>query len=424
MTSPDAFFPRPTPSTLGDREVPLEGTHLWGKRVALLISGSIAAYRSPDIARALRRQGADVVAFASDEALRYVTRDVLAWSTTNPVITELTPAAEHLSDDRPFAAYVLAPATYNTLNKFRQGIADTVLTSTLASALGRSLDPHRPENRPKILVAPCMHGSLHTPILEETIGKLKSWGVHVIPPRDGYGKHNLPDPVAIAVETCRAVSPSPVRNQKILVTGGPTPVPIDNVRRLTNKFTGRLGMAIAEELFRRGADVHLIHGQGTTTPPSWLPHEVVPTYDAYRDRIHSRLAETPHGAAIFSAAVADYAPETVHPGKIPSGGALQAIALKPTEKVIAQVRKNHPQLVMVTFKYQERVTHGELLGIARDRLVQGYEAVIANRGEDVGPDGEQVAYLVTQTGVSEGLVGKPGIARAIADYLETRLPDC
>ncbi|MEM9770078.1 MAG: phosphopantothenoylcysteine decarboxylase, partial [Cyanobacteria bacterium P01_D01_bin.73] len=326
MTS-NAPIPRPTPSTLGDREVPLEGTHLQGKRVALLISGSIAAYRSPDIARALRRQGADVVAFASDEALRYVTRDVLGWSTTNPVITELTPAAEHLSDDRPFAAYVLAPATYNTLNKFRHGIADTVLSSALASALGRSwqrsLDPNFPEaERPKILVAPCMHGSLHTPILDETLAALQSWGVRIIPPRDAYGKHNLPDPVAIAAETCRAVSQSPLRHKKILVTGGPTPVPIDNVRHLTNKFTGRLGMAIAEELYRRGADAHLIHGQGTTTPPRWLPHAIVPTYDAYRNAIHTRLAETPYHAGIFSAAVADYASETVHPGKLPSGSAL------------------------------------------------------------------------------------------------------
>lgn len=421
MTAPNAPLPHPTPSTLGDREVPWEGTYLQGKRVALLISGSIAAYRSPDIARALRRQGADVVAFVSDEALRYVTRDVLAWSTVNPVITQLTPAAEHLSDDRPFAAYILAPATYNTLNKFRQGIADTVLTSTLASALGRSLNPHLPEaQRPKLLVAPCMHGSLHTPILDETILQLQSWGVRVIPPRDAYGKHNLPDPVAIAVETCRAVSQSPLRHQKILITGGPTPVPIDSVRRLTNKFTGRLGMAIAGELYRRGADTHLIHGQGTVTPPSWLPHEIVPTYNVYRDRIHTRLADTPHTAAIFSAAVADYAPETVHPGKIPSG-ILDSIPLQPTSKVIAQVRHNHPQLPMVTFKYQERVSHDKLMQIAGDRLNEGYEAVVANRGEDQGPNGEQVAYLVTREGTSDPLIGKPGIARAIANYLETTL---
>ncbi|MEM9244703.1 MAG: phosphopantothenoylcysteine decarboxylase, partial [Cyanobacteria bacterium P01_F01_bin.153] len=194
----------------------------------------------------------------------------------------------------------------------------------------------------------------------------------------------------------------------------------DNVRHLTNKFTGRLGMAIAEELYRRGADVHLIHGQGTTTPPSWLPHEIVPTYDAYRHAIHTRLAETPYHAGIFSAAVADYAPETAHPGKLPSGDVLD-MALKPTEKVIAQVRQNQPLLTMVTFKYQEQVSHEELMDIARDRLTQGYEAVIANRGEDQGPNGEQIAYLVTNAGASAGLIGKTGIARAIADHLETTL---
>ncbi|MGD1850283.1 MAG: phosphopantothenoylcysteine decarboxylase, partial [Cyanophyceae cyanobacterium] len=253
---------------------------------------------------------------------------------------------------------------------------------------------------------------------DETLAALQSWGVQIILPRDAYGKHNLPDPVAIAVETCRAVSQSPLRSKTILVTGGPTPVPIDNVRRLTNKFTGRLGMAIAEELYRRGADTHLIHGQGTTTPPSWLPHEIVPTYDAYRNAVHTRLSETPHHAGIFSAAVADYAPETAHPGKIPSGGPLD-IALKPTEKVIAQVRQSHPQLTMVTFKYQEQVIHEKLMDTARDRLTQGYEAVIANRGEDQGPNGEQVAYFVTKAGASAGLVGKPEIGGAIADYLET-----
>ena len=154
--------------------------------------------------------------------------------------------------------------------------------------------------------------------------------------------------------------------------------------------------------------------------PSWLPHEIVPTYNVYRDRIHTRLADTSHTAAIFSAAVADYAPETVHPGKIPSG-ILDSIPLQPTSKVIAQVRHNHPQLPMVTFKYQERVSHDKLMQIAGDRLNEGYEAVVANRGEDQGPNGEQVAYLVTREGTSDPLIGKPGIARAIANYLETTL---
>jgi phosphopantothenoylcysteine decarboxylase / phosphopantothenate---cysteine ligase len=116
-------FQPPPESELGDRQVDLESTHLQNKRIALLITGSIAAIKAPLIARTLRRQGADVVAFVSQEALRYTTIEALEWSTVNPVITKLTAAAEHLSDDRPFAAYVVAPATYNTINKMRLGIA-------------------------------------------------------------------------------------------------------------------------------------------------------------------------------------------------------------------------------------------------------------------------------------------------------------
>ncbi len=122
---------------LGDHDVPLSGEHLKGKRIALMITGSIASMKAPTIARSLRRYGADVQVYASEEGLRYTTLEALEWSTMNPVVTRLTSAAEHLSDEKPFDVYLLAPATYNTINKFRYGIADGVITTTLASALGR-----------------------------------------------------------------------------------------------------------------------------------------------------------------------------------------------------------------------------------------------------------------------------------------------
>ena len=119
----DWDFQPPPESELGDRDLALESTHLKHKRIALLVTGSIAAMKAPLIARTLRRQGAEVVAFASPEALRYTTIDALEWSTTNRVVTKLTANAEHLSDRNPFAAYVVAPATYNTINKMSLGIA-------------------------------------------------------------------------------------------------------------------------------------------------------------------------------------------------------------------------------------------------------------------------------------------------------------
>ncbi|MEL0084175.1 MAG: flavoprotein, partial [Gammaproteobacteria bacterium] len=126
----------PTPSDLGDREVPLLSNALTGREVALLVSGSIAAFKAPLIARLLRRHGADVTAYASASALNYVTAEALAWSCDRPVVTQLSAAAEHLSDTRPFDVYLLAPATYNTINKLAAGVADTLITSTLASSLG------------------------------------------------------------------------------------------------------------------------------------------------------------------------------------------------------------------------------------------------------------------------------------------------
>lgn len=402
----------PPPSPLGDREVPREGEQLAGKRIALMVTGGIAAMKTPLLARALRRRGAVVVAFLSEEGRRYVTEETLEWSTVRKVVTRLTPAAEHLSDEAPFDAYLVAPATYNTLNKMAAGIADSVVTSSVASALGRLA-----RGRTKVLVAPTMHGSLHNPILTDSLRRLRELGVRIVPPRPGYGKHNLPDEEVLVAEVSRAVSDSPLRGRRVLVTGGPTPVHVDNVRLLTNRFRGTLGARIAEELHLRGAETWLILGGGAHRPPAWVPHEIVPTYDDYRRRVLEALGEREHEAGIFSAAVADYRPKEVLPGKTPSGGALRKIELVPTPKVIREVRERFPRLHMVTFKYEEGVSHEDLVAIARRRLGEGYEAVVANRGEELGPD-EQVAHLVTPEGEPRRMVTKPGIAGALADYLE------
>ncbi len=408
-------FSPPPESEIADRQVALESTHLQGKRIGLLITGSIAAMKAPLIARSLRRQGADVVAFASAEALRYTTIEALEWSTTNAVITKLTPAAEHLSDENPFAAYVVAPATYNTINKISCGIADGVITSTVASALGRM-----ERGTTQVLIAPTMHGSLHNSILTASLQKLQTMGVTIIPPTVAYGKNLLPLESTITAEVIRSVSKSNLKDIPILVTGGTTPVPIDNVRRITNRFTGKLGGYIAEELYFRGAAVKLICGQGGYTPPEYLPHEKISTYSEYKTTVIRELGSNNYKYGIFSAAVADYKPDTVFSGKIPSGGALQSLNLFPTAKVIAEVRDKFPDLYMVTFKYQENIDHEELMEIAHNRLAKGYEMVVANRGEEKVDKGEQIAYLITKEKSEIKVVGKRNIAIAIADFLETK----
>ena len=403
-------FQPPPESELGDRQVALESTHLQHKRIALLVTGSIAAMKAPLIARTLRRQGAEVVAFVSQEALRYTTIDALEWSTTNAVVTKLTANAEHLSDRDPFAAYVVAPATYNTINKMSLGIGDGTISAALGSAIGRM-----ERGKSQIIVVPTMHGSLHNSILTQSLHKLEQMGVTIIPPKIANGKNNLPEEKAIAAAVCRAVSTSSLKDIPILVTGGPTPVPIDNIRRLTNRFTGKLGTCIVEELYLRGANVKLIHGQGSYTPPSYLPHKIVATYDEYFTEVVAQLQQQ-YRFGIFSAAVADYQPTRVFPGKIPSGGALQQIDLTATKKVIEEVRAKFPSLGTIAFKYQENISHEELIDIAKAKLQQGHRMVVANRGEE--DLGVQVAYLVTKEQPPQKVAGKSQIAMAIADYLE------
>jgi phosphopantothenoylcysteine decarboxylase/phosphopantothenate--cysteine ligase len=195
----DAFdFPPPTPSDLGDHEVPRDGDRLEGVRVALLVTGGIAAFRAPILARALRRQGATVTAFATTEALRYVAREALAWACDRPVVVELTADAEHLSDSAPFDLYLVAPATYSVIGKCAHGIADTPVTATLASAIGRMERGHA-----AVVLAPTMHGSMHTSILVSNLRTLASVGCTIVPPRDAYGKHNLPEE-PVLVDACAA----------------------------------------------------------------------------------------------------------------------------------------------------------------------------------------------------------------------------
>ncbi len=406
----DCSPPRSEP--IGDHAVPLRSRHLEGRRIALLVSGGIAALRSPDLARALRRRGAEVTAFCSEDALLYVGQQALEWATCRPVIRQLSWRAEHLSDSHPFDAWLLAPATYNTIGKLASGVADTVITSALGSALGRLA-----RGQTKVLLAPTMHGTLHNAILESNCRRLAEVGVELVPPRDAYGKHNLPEAELLVAWVCRSLSQSPLRGRRVLVTGGPTPVPIDGVRRIVNRFSGRLATAISEELVLRGASVTLLLGEGSQLPPAWLPYTPVADFDTYQRSVLAAVAEG-LDAGVFSAGVADYRPKQTQPGKIASGKANLNLNLEPTAKVIDQVRTADPELPIVSFKYLEGVSDEALLAVANSRLAVS-SLVVANRGEEVHGTA-QAAWLVSRQG-QERLEGKARIATGIAEHLE-RLP--
>lgn len=409
MSLYDWDFGAPTPSGMGDHDVPRASDRLAGRRVALLVTGGIAAMKAPEIARGLRRHGAQVVAFASPDALLYVARAALEWATLGPVVTELTWVAEHLSDAAPFDAYLVAPATHSTIAKMAHGIGDTVVTSALISALGRM-----EQGRAQVLVAPTMHGTMHNAQLVDNARRLAGQGVRFVTPRDAYGKHNLPEAERLCIAVGRALSRSPLRGRSAMVTAGPTPVPIDGVRRIVNRFRGRLGAQVAEELVWRGADAELILGDGAWRPRAPIPVTVVRTYDDYRDTVVAR-ARAGVWAGVFSAGVADYRPRQAVSGKIASGQASLTLELEPTEKVIDLACAAGPSMHCVAFKYLEQVSEAELVRVAAQRLGRA-GLVVATRGEDTRGT-EQTALMVRADGTTP-IPGKAAIAGAIADHLE------
>src|SRR6059036_4087669 len=246
------------------------GTQLSGKKIALLISSSVAAIKSPEIARELMRHGADVYAVISPATEKLVGADLLEWATGNPVVTKLTGQLEHitLAGNSPGKVdlVLVAPATANTIGKMASGIDDTPVTTVAATAIGSKLP---------VLIAPAMHEPLYDhPIAQENIARLKRMGVEFVEPEIVEGKAKIASTAKIVQAVITRLS-SQLSSQKrdleghrVLVTAGPTIEHIDPVRVITNRSSGKMGVAIAEEAWSRGAETTLILGPGSVLPPA------------------------------------------------------------------------------------------------------------------------------------------------------------
>lgn len=414
---PAWFCQPPAQSQLGDHSVIQLGDYLKEKSVAVLITGSVAAMKAPLLVRLLRKYGARVTVFASPSALNFVGEDSLSWAANRPLVKELSPKSEHLNGSKPFDCYLLAPASYNSINKLAAGVADTLVTTTLASAMG-----FLAQKQTTILVAPAMHGSMHNPLLSENLIKLYKLGVRFIKPRQAFGKNNLASLDYIVAAVCRAVSSSPVKGKRILVTGGATPVKIDSIRRLTNCFSGKLGIEIASRLFLKGADVILLQSAMGIRPPAWLPHRLYDDFDQYADFVleetSSQKAGGPALYGVFSAAVADYKSKSPHEGKVASGYSNLQIELVATPKVIDGVSKVSDTKI-ISFKYEHDADVSELSEIAAKRLDNGSIAVVGNSGKTMAE--QHCAYLFTKKGDPVVCKGKDKIAGAISTFIENDL---
>ncbi len=389
---------------MAEHDVRKLGNNLDRSSIAVLVSGGIAAYKVLSLIRLLRQYGADVRVYATPAALDYVTKRSLEWCSGNPVITELSHRSEHLFS---YDAYLLAPGTHNTISKFAVGIGDNAVSTTLISALGRL-----EKKDSVILMAPAMHTSMMNSVYHENIRKLLRKGVCLIEPHIDMGKAKLPDIKTIAARTIRHMSKSSLKGCTVLVTAGPIPGWIDNVRMLTNRFSGRTGIKIADEAYLRGADVTLVLGKTELQPPGYLNTIKVQDIDQYRKAVLNKGFDI----GIYTAAVADYIPKTTRKGKIPSDAGLTSISLKTTPKIIQEIRETHPSQFMVAFKYQEGLSVDELLKIARQKA-ETYDLVIANRGEDIHGSVHRSFFVKDQKVIAEPSE-KQAMAETLMDFLE------
>jgi len=394
-------------------------------RVLLGICGGIAAYKSAELVRLYRQRGDEVQVVLTRAAHAFVTPLTLATLSGQPVLEELFSAAsasiEHIAVAQAAEVVVVAPATAHTLARMALGLADDSLTTLLLATPA------------PVVVAPAMNVQMwRHAATQEHLETLRARGVVVVPPGEGYlacgmvGEGRMAEPEAILQASLTAASASSPRrdwaNEVVLVTAGPTREALDPVRYLSNRSSGRMGYALAEAARRRGATVHLISGPTALPAPAGVERtEVVSAAEMAAAAACAFPACT---VAFLAAAVADYRPAKVSPGKIKKSVGPAALELEPTPDILASLGRQKARQLLVGFAAETDA--GQALAHARAKL-QGKNAdlVVLNdvsRG-DIGFDvADNAVTLVTPQG-EESLARAPKtvIADLILDAV-LRLP--
>jgi phosphopantothenoylcysteine decarboxylase/phosphopantothenate--cysteine ligase len=396
---------------------------LEGKRIALCVTGSVAAVESVALARKLMRHGAEVFPVMSQMAQKIIHPYLLEWATGNPTIVELTGQIEHITLAGKHEGHVdlvlIAPATANTIGKIAVGIDDTPVTTTASSAIGAGIP---------VIVVPAMHESMYNhPAVIENIEKLRTMGVGVVSPRLEEAKAKIPDVDVIVEHVIAELGSKDLRGKRFVVTAGPTRGWIDRVRFITNPSTGKMGIAVAQELTARGGSVTLILGPTAEREPALVDVIHVNTADEMLDAVLQALNEKKADSLVAAAAVSDYIPAKVTESKIPSGKESLTLDLVPTRKIIDEARKKHKTLFIVGFKVESGLTEKELEKRARIKIDSGIcDLVVANdeqkKGAAFGSDTNEVLIVGPKDFVEAvPLASKREVARRIVNIIVKRM---
>lgn len=382
---------------------------LKGKTIVLGITGSIAAVRCVELARELRRHGADVHAVMTEEAQRIIHAEAMRYATGNDVVTGITGDVEHVEFcgiGGRASLLLIAPCTANTIGKLAHGIDDTSVTTFGTTAFGSGTP---------IMIVPAMHESMYNhPIVIENIGKLTGLGVEFVNPilEESAAKIAGNEEIVLRVE--RALGKKTLSGKRILITGGATSEAIDPIRILTNRASGRTGVELALEAFRRGADVTLVHN-GCIGIQGICEFNV----ESAKDMTDVVLEEAGRECDILisAAAISDFTFSSSSE-KIKSDKAI-TLALKPAPKLIREARLKYPGLKIIGFKAETGISEDELVKRARESMeASGLSMVVANDVSRGGMGTEENEVFFIDSGVERVSGAKREIAIRIMDKVE------
>ena len=388
---------------------------LKGKKIVLGVTGGIAAYKAAELVRELVRSGAEVFVVMTRGAQEFITPLTLQTLSGNKVATELFSLLEeseigHISLADRADILVIAPATANMIGKIAGGIADDMLSTVVMAT------------QAPVLLAPAMNVHMwENSVTQENIQKLRARGYHFIDPEAGElacgyeGKGRLAEIPAIVEEVQTLLSPKDYSGETLLVTAGPTEEPIDPVRFLSNRSSGKMGFAVSRAARRRGAQVTLVSGPTALTPPAHLRFIPVRTAAQMREAVLENLQAA--SIVVMAAAVSDFRPQGTREEKIKKSKANLNLPLELNPDILYEAGQKKGTRLLIGFAAE---TH-DLLQNARQKLAEkNLDLIVANDvslpGAGFAADTNIVKLIDRRGNIEElPLMGKEEVADLILD---------
>lgn len=384
--------------------------------VVVGVTGGIACYKAAELVRLLVKAGFRVQVVMSRGAMEFVAPLTFQTLSGNPVATEtfnLTQESQigHIQLADSADLFVIAPATANFIGKMANGVADDLLTTVILAT------------RAPVLVAPAMNIHMYeNPIVQENLRKLRRVGYHLMEPAEGYlacgyeGKGRLPDPEIILEEVHRLLKAKDLTQEKFLVTAGPNREPIDPVRYISNRSSGKMGYALARAALRRGAEVTLVSGPTALTAPPGARLVAVTTAAELRAAVLDEFDRST--AVVMAAAVSDYHAETVAGKKLKRGKEPVVIRLAPNADILKELGEKKDGKILIGFAAETE----DLAANAELKLREkNLDMIVANNVAEAhsGFDGDtNIATIIDRNGAVRALplMTKDELADRIFDH--------